>query len=143
MSSCCANVDDKDHPDNQPEKAEHWASEENSSITHKERGCTDILLMLMLLACWFAMTILGFTAFGWIKSENIKPGDPNRLIRATDYLGNICGVDDAVKDYDKAYYLYTGSVVCIKSCPSSVSDWCINSSCHSILCISTIVVSCL
>ena len=93
----------------------------NGSIKEKERGCTDIFFVLLLLGCWFAMTLLGFCAIGWIESDSIKAGNPNRLVRATDYLGQVCGVDDAVKDLDKAYYFFTGAVVCINKCPTKVS----------------------
>jgi hypothetical protein len=51
------------------------------------------------------MTMLGFTAFGWIESDHIKAGNPYRLIRATDYLGNICGVDDDVKDMKQVFIM--------------------------------------
>ena len=76
---------------------------------------------LALIGCWLAMTMLGFCALGWIESDTIKAGNPNRLVRATDYMGNVCGVDDIVKNKEQAYYFYTGSVVCIDGCPKSVS----------------------
>ena len=67
------------------------------------------------------MTVVGFCALGWVKSDSIKSGNPNRLVRATDYMGQVCGVDDNVKNLDQAYYLYTGSVICIDGCPKKVS----------------------
>ena len=121
MACCGENVKDEDNPDNQKEVAEAWVGTDgNGSIKDKERGCTDILFLLLLFGCWFAMTMLGFAAFGWIESDSIKRGNPYRLIRATDYLGNICGDDrnDDVWDKPMAYYMYTGSVVCVENCPT-------------------------
>ena len=156
--SCCANVQDKDHPDNQPEKAEAWylflslhifsalfcltfffsicldfllyfhfrvGTDGKGSIKDKERGCTDIFFALLLIGCWLAMTLLGFCALGWIESDSIKAGNPNRLVRATDYLGQVCGVDGDIgnaKNKEQAYYFYTGSVVCIDGCPKKVGS---------------------
>ena len=95
------------------------------SIKDKERGCTDIFFALLLIGCWLAMTLLGFCALGWIESDSIKAGNPNRLVRATDYLGQVCGVDGDIgnaKNKEQAYYFYTGSVVCIDGCPKKVGS---------------------
>ena len=110
-----------------------------------QRHCTDIFFLLLLVCTWVAMTGVGFVACGVVKDNNLKPGNPARLINAIDYIGNICGVDDAVcgrGDLDniqddcknknsgavtktdiaknsKGYYLPSGAIVCTKSCPSA------------------------
>jgi hypothetical protein len=44
------------------------------------RGCTDILCMLILLGAWFAMTSIGLVVMGVIENDNLKAGEPARLI---------------------------------------------------------------
>ena len=73
---------DKSHPDNQTLKHEGW-----EDFQDKPRSCTDILLTILLILVWLAMTIVGFGACGIIKTVNIKAGNPQRLIRPMDYSG--------------------------------------------------------
>ena len=116
MTSCCFHSGGDDtHPENQLEIAEHW---EEGSIKNKPRSCTDVLLLLLLIASWAAMTILGFCAVGWIESSQLKSGNPRRILHATDYKGDVCGVSESVKHKPDAYYLYTGAVICIDGCPT-------------------------
>ena len=70
------------------------------------------------------MVFIGLIVTGVIDSEYLEKGDPNRLLNGMDYHGNICGVTsyiNANKDSNinlsKAYYLPSGSAVCIQSCP--------------------------
>src|SRR3546814_5450034 len=42
-----------------------------------------------------------------------------RLTNAIDYRGDICGIEDDVKNTPAAYYLATGAVVCVKKCPKA------------------------
>eukprot|EP00639_Heterosigma_akashiwo_P027300 CAMPEP_0194692160 /NCGR_PEP_ID=MMETSP0295-20121207/19546_1 /TAXON_ID=39354 /ORGANISM="Heterosigma akashiwo, Strain CCMP2393" /LENGTH=648 /DNA_ID=CAMNT_0039582349 /DNA_START=278 /DNA_END=2224 /DNA_ORIENTATION=- len=79
----------------------------------EKRKCTDILFLLLLIAC------------GVIPNDNLEPGNPQRLINGIDYNGHICGVDSAVSDKSKIYYLpsvstnsYGAIGVCVDSCPS-------------------------
>ena len=115
--SCCTGTTEE-HDPNEKEQAENWT---DGTIMSKPRGCTDCLFLILLVACWLAMTLLGFCAVGWIDSDRIRVGNPSRLLHATDYAGNICGVDAAVKDLPDAYYMYTGSVVCVNGCPEEVN----------------------
>lgn len=91
------------------------------SIMEKKRGCTDVLILLLIIACWFVMTIVGFAAIGIIKSDVILPGDPYRLTHAMDYEGNICGSGD-YDDRPMGYYMPDKSCVCISECPTKTYD---------------------
>ncbi len=70
----------------------------------------------------FKLSILSNT--GVIQSNHLKKGKPERLINGMDYLGNICGVTnyetgngkDTI-DLARAYFLPSGSAICIESCP--------------------------
>lgn len=61
------------------------------------RKCTDVLLLLMLMAAWAAMTCLGLVVTGVIPHESLEPGDPRRLLNGIDYESRICGVDSGVE----------------------------------------------
>lgn len=95
-------------------KHEGW-----NDIREKKRSCTDCLVLLLLGACWGAMTLLGFVALGWIEDERLPAGDPNRLLKPMDYDGRICGIDSEVSDKPYAYYLLDTSAVCVESCPTA------------------------
>ena len=59
---------------------------------------------------WVAMTAVGFVATGVIEDDNLKAGNPARLLNAMDYRGRICGYSDGVKDKDVGYFFpYTSS----------------------------------
>ncbi len=96
-------------------KHEGW-----TDIKEKKRGCTDILLLLMLIACWAAMTGVGLVVTGLVNEGNtvLPTGDPRRLLNPVDYDGRICGVDSGVADKPFGYYLLNKSVVCVKECPT-------------------------
>mmetsp|Transcript_33694 Transcript_33694/g.42428 ORF Transcript_33694/g.42428 Transcript_33694/m.42428 type:complete len:669 (+) Transcript_33694:184-2190(+) len=88
------------------------------------RKCTDIIFMLLIIACWVALTFLGFVVCGVIPSTQLDAGNPWRLINGIDYEGQICGVDSAVKDKSKIFYLpdFASSSaigICVESCPTS------------------------
>lgn len=100
-------------------KGEKMVHEGWDDIREKKRSCTDVLLLLLLIAVWGAMTLLGFVALGWISNDNLPAGDPNRLLSPMDYNGRICGIDSAVSDKPYAYYMLDSSAVCIKSCPTT------------------------
>ena len=97
------------------------------------RGCTDVLCGIMLIACWVSMTGVGLTAMGTITgfNETIPVGNPKRLTNGMDYQGHICGIDDYVlpdtgeniKDLPKAYYLPSGAPVCVKECPTKDTEY--------------------
>lgn len=62
-----------------------------------DRKCTDVLLLLMLMAAWAAMTFLGLIVMGIIPNDYLEPGNPQRLLNGIDYDGRICGVDSGVE----------------------------------------------
>jgi len=95
-------------------KHEGW-----EDIKDKKRGCTDILLLLMLIASWVAMTGVGLVATGFVKDKNLPEGNPRRLINSIDYDGRICGYDEEVKDKPVGYYMLNKSIVCVKECPTT------------------------
>lgn len=105
--------EEEKHKDNQKLEHEGW-----NDFKEKERGCTDILCLFLIIAVWVAMTFVGFVVCGVIQDDRLPPGNPVRLTHAIDYKGDICGFHDGVKGRDKAYYMPDLSVVCQKSCPS-------------------------
>lgn len=83
---------------------------------YEERRTTDVLYLLILIATWVAMTILG--------AISIQNGDINRLINPYNNEGQFCGVTEAVEDKPYMYYvsLKTGMGNCVKSCPTETAD---------------------
>ncbi|GMH50439.1 hypothetical protein TrRE_jg6437 [Triparma retinervis] len=113
--------DDKNNPDN-----EKLTGNADFKGPGANRGCTDILCALLLISAWFAMTVIGMIVTGAISNDKLKAGDPARLINGMDYTGEICGISDKVnvvgdniKDLAKAYYLPSGSPICITECPTA------------------------
>ncbi|GMI41077.1 hypothetical protein TrCOL_g123 [Triparma columacea] len=115
-----------DHPDNV--KLEAPADFKGPGA---DRGCTDILCSVLLLACWGAMTFVGLCVLGVIQNDMLKEGVPARLTNGMDYNGKICGVDDYVipetgkniKDLPKAFYLPSGAPVCVETCPTLEDEY--------------------
>ena len=99
---------------------------ENKALAHegwddlrqKKRSSTDCLFFIAIIACWGAMTLLGFVAIGIIKDDHLPQGNPARLINAVDYRGRVCGVSSDVKDKPYGYYLLDQTAVCVETCPS-------------------------
>lgn len=106
--------DDKNHPDNKILEHEGW-----NDLKEKPRQCTDTLFLLLIIAVWVAMTLVGFIVTGVIEDDHLQKGDPARLTNAIDYDGNICGNQANVKSKPFAYYLPDTSVVCVSSCPGA------------------------
>ena len=48
-----------------------------------QRGCTDVLCILLFIIFWAVMFFVAGTAF--------KNGDVNRVLYGVDYMGNVCG----------------------------------------------------
>ena len=65
--------ENENHPDNKKLTGTEW-----TALTEKKRGCTDCLCLLILLAAWFAMTIIGFIVTGVITNPNLSKGNPIR-----------------------------------------------------------------
>lgn len=115
---CCGNStedsgdNDTNHPDNKKMSGEGW-----TSLRERKRHCTDCLCLILLICCWIAMTAVGFVVTGVIEDSHLDKGNPARLTNAIDYDGRICGASSGVKDRPNAYYLTSGAVICVKSCP--------------------------
>ena len=84
----------------------------------EDRGCTDFLFTLLLLASWAAMTYLGVIS--------IQRGDYRLVVNPMDYNGNVCGTDYGgkdMKDYPNLYFVnFVGGGVCVKECPKLISS---------------------
>ena len=105
--------------DDNAEKDEMCKHEGWTTIKDKKRHTTDILLTIMLIACWVAMTAIGLVVTGVIKDDNLSAGKPELLLNAMNYNGKICGVDAGLEELSNGYYMMDGSVVCVASCPSA------------------------
>ena len=80
----------------------------------KDRHCTDIMCLLLLLASWGAMSAVGYYA--------VTEGDPRLVLYPLDYDGNICGTDfgpSNMTEFPNLLYInhFTGGV-CVKECPN-------------------------
>ena len=111
------NSKDGNHADNQKLQGDASLYEKQGGPAG-QRHCTDCLCLILIGACWIAMTGVGFAALGWIESESLPRGNPYRLINAIDWQGQLCGFGDDVKGKNYAYYMASGEAVCVKKCPS-------------------------
>lgn len=80
----------------------------------EQRGCTDIIGLLLFGAMWVSFIVIG----SWAISQ----GDYEIVINPMDYDGNICGNKYNGKDmteFPKLVYVNNfGGGVCVKECPS-------------------------
>ena len=88
---------DVDHPHNNKLQAPSDFRGPNSA----NRKMTDVFFTLLLIVTWVCTTSIGIDA--------IAEGNVARLINGVDYDGRICGVDSAVEDRSKLYYLNSDS----------------------------------
>ncbi|KAJ8608720.1 hypothetical protein CTAYLR_009661 [Chrysophaeum taylorii] len=109
---------DKAHPDN---KALEVGSDFGGPC--KRRRCTDVLCLLLLMACWFVMTFIGLATIpgSGVDTPRLNKGNPWRLVNGIDYKGQVCGINSDVKSKENLYYLPTGEGVCVKSCPKKTN----------------------
>ena len=76
-------------------------SETKTNVTdYKSRSCTDVPLIIAFMIGIALMVSI-------IYVPSIKAGNPDRLINAVDFAGNVCGIDSNVKDKPFAYWPYT------------------------------------
>ena len=108
---------DKVHPDNKV------LDEGYDGGPCKKRRCTDVLCLVLILACWFVMTFIGLATIpgSGVDSSKLNKGNPWRLVNGIDYKGQICGISKDVKGKENLYYLPTGDGVCVKKCPRSTN----------------------
>ena len=103
----------------------------------KKRHCTDVLLLLLLLAAWVGMTVLGLVGMGTIDqcSNGLAPGEPKRLYNGVDVTGSVCGVNNTnppcpnasitgLRDNTDLPYAYAPvsgvqQYYCVKQCPTA------------------------
>jgi len=99
----------------------------------RSRRCTDIIFLLLIIAGWIVFTLFGFASIGLINSRYINKGNPYQLLRGSDYMGNICGTSDVVKQLPLLWkpnsvgmnpnsfgdYVPTVLGICVSSCPLS------------------------
>ena len=77
-------------------------------------------MLIVLIAVWFIMTVVGLVALGAIDGgDSLKSGKIERLIAPIDYDGRLCGYHSEVKDKKYGYYLLSGAVVCVDDCPKT------------------------
>jgi hypothetical protein len=46
----------------------------------KQRRCTDVIPLLLLLLAWAVMTAIGLSATGIVRIPSVSKGDPQRLL---------------------------------------------------------------
>ena len=78
----------------------------------KDRGCTDVLCFLLLIAFLAGWVVVGIYAF--------QNGNPLKLVYPSDSSGLICGSDTGLEE--KPYLLFFDLTKCIK--PGSVALGC-------------------
>lgn len=88
--------------------------------TYKQRSCTDILILLLYVASWFATIVLISSAAG-------AGADPNSIIRGVDIDGNICGKTTGFEDRKLAGWIYPTPQyfdlkVCVADCAETETD---------------------
>jgi len=73
------------------------AEGENLSTSYEKvnRKCHDVLFLVLFAVFWIGMLA--------IAGAGLANGDPERLIYATDYIGDTCG-SGALKDKPLVYY---------------------------------------
>lgn len=98
-----------DGSDSKYKSAEHSKLAKDGLV--KERSCTDVLCLVMIICMWIAMTSVGATA--------IKNGDPYRLISPVNDQGDVCGYTGGQDNNPYFYMVMTSSVgVCTDACPT-------------------------
>ena len=90
--------------------------------SYRQRGCTDVLFLLVF---WIGM---GFMLF--LGADGLMKGNPAKLLAPLDGDDKFCGVDKGYEAYDKLFIpladasltsLMPGSV-CVKECPQKDTE---------------------
>nr|XP_054770160.1 choline transporter-like protein 2 isoform X2 [Lytechinus pictus] len=79
----------------------------------ENRSCTDVICCILFIAAVGGMLAVG--VLGWMN------GDPMRLIHPTDSLGQVCGVDENVKN--ASYLFYFDLLECFLNIPLTVINF--------------------
>ena len=72
---------EKDNPDNKKMEAD---DNFKGPSDESNRRCTDFICLLMLMAAWFSMTMVGFVVCGVIDSPDLPAGNPAKLTHASE-----------------------------------------------------------
>jgi len=89
---------------------------ENFNGICENRSTTDILLFLLIIAMWIAMTVVGARA--------VQSGNPYRLLAPMDPSGDMCGYTDNKVDLPEFYTITTfGIGICIEECPTTTANF--------------------
>lgn len=83
-----------------------------------ERGCTDLICLIIFLAVFVAL--FGIAIYGFTK------GKPTLLYTPSDPDGNFCGYSDNATDYPYIYFVAPSATTlyrttCVKTCPTANS----------------------
>eukprot|EP00656_Telonema_subtile_P006724 TRINITY_DN1312_c0_g1_i1.p1 TRINITY_DN1312_c0_g1~~TRINITY_DN1312_c0_g1_i1.p1 ORF type:complete len:678 (-),score=174.63 TRINITY_DN1312_c0_g1_i1:222-2255(-) len=81
---------------------------------NEDRGCTDILFLLIFLAFWVGMGVCAYLGF--------SKGDITELFYFIDYQGNKCNQDGRGKYTYFTHPTNINSNICLDSCPNGASD---------------------
>jgi len=100
--------------------ASKFSLKENSNIPaegiYRDRGCTDIICLIVFLS--FLGSMLGLTFYGFIE------GNPRKLFYPFDKNGNVCGIDEGYEKFPKLMFPMEDGLKaslnggwCVESCP--------------------------
>ena len=70
----------------------------------KDRKCTDVLWLLLLLAHWASVTYVGFVGLGWARRGGMGKGRPIVLVKWIDHNGYVCDEDSRVAGKPLLYF---------------------------------------
>lgn len=87
-------------------------------VQYEERSCTDVLFILLYFAAWFGMIIVFSRAVD-------RGGDPDRIIKPTDWLGRTCGKSAGVEDLKWGAWpnpIYYSFQVCLSDCNQTLTS---------------------
>ncbi len=74
-----------------------------------KRSCTDILMLILLICSWIAMTIVG--------KQALDRGDPYRLLGPINSMGQVCGYEEGTYDTPNFYtVMESGLGSCVRDC---------------------------
>eukprot|EP01065_Artemidia_motanka_P034479 TRINITY_DN4194_c6_g1_i1.p1 TRINITY_DN4194_c6_g1~~TRINITY_DN4194_c6_g1_i1.p1 ORF type:complete len:713 (+),score=119.38 TRINITY_DN4194_c6_g1_i1:110-2248(+) len=95
--------------DEEPFDADQWRSQ--------TRSCTDLPVLIVFLVC----------VAGWIALAGVafSEGDPARLLRGTDFNGNVCGRSAGVEQLPFEFVpdpRHTAYSLCVGACPVTVGQ---------------------
>jgi hypothetical protein len=104
---------------NDPDYKGEKTSSEMRGGPKSDRGCSDILMLLLFIISWGVFCYIAFMGF--------KNGDPSKIDRPYDSAGNQCGVGN-YSSYTDLFFIVDASVldasmntVCVDSCPDSTT----------------------